>query len=447
MGQPLHFTISVPGSLRRRWAPGRAPPPRPGLRKGAVARYNVPPMNDATTTEQAYAIAAPDRAGPVPGHGEQIDVQTEEMLVNMGPQHPSTHGVLRVVLRTDGEMVLEAIPHIGYLHRCAEKIGENVAYFQYIPYTDRMDYLAGMNENWAYCRAVEALAGVELTRKAELIRIIICELNRIASHLVSFGTYGLDLGAFTPFLYAFREREYILDLFEMACGARLTYSYFTVGGSTHDLPEKFIERLEEFLDYFEPKVQEYHDLLTVNPIFIQRTANVGVIEPEVAKAFALTGPVIRGSGIPYDLRRNRPYSLYPEFDFEVCVGSGEQGTLGDCWDRYRVRMLEIGESVKILRQAIAMWSDMPPQGEQFRVNVGRNFKPEAGEVYVETENPRGVLGFFLESQGGPMAYRCKARAATFCNLSVIERIASGVLLADMPAIIGSIDVVMGQVDR
>ena len=400
-----------------------------------------------TTQEQAYAIATPDSAGPAPGNGEQVDVQTEEMLVNMGPQHPSTHGVLRVVLRTDGEMVLEAVPHIGYLHRCAEKIGENVAYFQYIPYTDRMDYLAGMNENWAYCRAVEELAGIELPRKAELIRIIIGELNRLASHLVSFGTYGLDIGAFTPFLYAFREREYVLDLFEMVCGARLTYSYFTVGGSTHDLPEGFIDKLTEFLDYFEPKLAEYNDLLTGNPIFIKRTADVGVIPPELANAYALTGPVIRGSGIPYDLRRDQPYSLYPEFDFDVCVGEGTMGTLGDCWDRYIVRMKELEETVKILRQAIAMWPDMPANGEEYRVKLGRNFKPDPGEVYVETENPRGVLGFYLESQGGPMAYRCKARAATFCNLSVLGELCNGVLLADVPAIIGSIDIVMGQVDR
>ena len=380
----------------------------------------------------------------------QVDVETEEMLVNMGPQHPSTHGVLRVVLRTDGEMVLEAVPHIGYLHRCAEKIGENVAYYQYIPYTDRMDYLAGMNENWAFCRAVEELAGIELPKRTECIRVIICELNRIASHLVSFGTYGLDLGAFTPFLYAFREREYILDLFEMVCGARLTYSYFTIGGSTHDLTDDFLEKLGEFLDYFEPKIVEYNNLLSYNQIFVKRTANVGVIPEEMAVRYALTGPVIRGSGVPYDLRRDRPYSLYPELEFEVVTGSGEVGTLGDCWDRYIVRMKEMVESVKIIRQAMGMipppCSDKGHEGN-YRVKLPRNFKPAEGEVYVETENPRGVLGFYVESQGGPMAYRCKARAATFCNLSVLTELCREVLLADVPAIVGSIDVVMGQVDR
>ena len=396
-----------------------------------------------TQTEQTYIIQQPESIGAAAG---QVDVKTEEMLVNMGPQHPSTHGVLRVVLRTDGEIVLEAVPHIGYLHRCAEKIGENVPYYQFIPYTDRMDYLAGMNENWAFCRATEMMAGIELPRRAEFIRIIIGELNRVASHLVSFGTYGLDIGAFTPFLYAFREREYILDLFEMVCGARLTYSYFTIGGSTHDLPDGYLEKVEEFLDYFEPKITEYNRLLSYNHIFVKRTANVGLISPELCSQYALTGPVIRGTGIAYDLRRDQPYSLYPELEFDVCVGQGEMGALGDCWDRYIVRMREMEESVKIIRQCIKM---IPANGKenQYRVKLPRNFKPGAGEVYLEMENPRGVLGFYLESQGGPMAYRCKVRAATFCNLSVLNEIARDCLLADVPAIIGSIDVVMGQVDR
>jgi NADH-quinone oxidoreductase subunit D len=408
-----------------------------------------------TTTEKSFVIEAPESASNVNVEGSaavnastQEDVRTEEMLVNMGPQHPSTHGVLRVVLRTDGEMVLDAVPHLGYLHRCAEKIGENVAYFQYIPYTDRMDYLAGMNENWAFCRAVETLADIELPRRAEFIRVLICELNRIASHLVSFGTYGLDIGAFTPFLYAFREREYILDLFEMVCGARLTYSYLTVGGTTHDLPNDFLDKTTEFLDYFEPKVKEYNDLLTHNHIFIKRTANVGVVSEDQAVKFALTGPVIRGSGIPYDIRRDQPHSVYSELDFDVCVGKGEVGTLGDCWDRYIVRMQEIEESCKIIRQCIKMMPDRTGDAKQdYRMKLARNFKPPAGEVYVETENPRGVMGFYLESQGGPMPYRCKARAATFCNLSITQELCQNVLLADVPAIIGSIDVVMGQVDR
>jgi NADH-quinone oxidoreductase subunit D len=405
-------------------------------------------MTDSSS-EQTYRIQRPDAAPEpgLPGAGD-MDVATEEMLVNMGPQHPSTHGVLRVVLRTDGEMVLEAVPHIGYLHRCAEKIGENLSYYQFIPYTDRMDYLAGMNENWAWCRAVEKLANIELPRRAEFIRVLVCELNRIASHLVSFGTYGLDLGAFTPFCYAFREREYILDLFEMVCGARLTYSYLTIGGSIHDLPQGYLEKVGEFLDYFEPKIKEYHDLLTYNHIFIKRTANVGVISKDLAVQYALTGPVLRGSGIAYDLRREQNHSVYPELDFDVIVGRGEVGTLGDCWDRYMVRMREMVECCKIIRQVLKM---IPPASDsgpgRYRVKLPRNFKPEPGEVYVETENPRGVLGFFLESRGGPIPYRAKARAATFCNLSVLHEVAHNCLLADVPAIVGSIDVVMGQVDR
>lgn len=381
---------------------------------------------------------------------ELEDVQTEEMLINMGPQHPATHGVLRIVLRTDGEVVLEAVPHLGYLHRCAEKIGENVSYVQYVPYTDRMDYVAGMNENWAFCRAVEKLGDIEVPRRAEFIRVIVGELQRIASHLVTFGTYGMDIGAFTPFLYAFREREYILDLFEMVCGARLTYSFFTIGGVTHDLPTGYLDKVDEFLDYFEPKIKEYNDLLSYNQIFIKRTANVGILTPEMAIDYACTGPIIRGSGLNYDLRRDKPYSVYPELDFEVCVGSGEQGTLGDSWDRYIVRMREMEQSCRIVRQCIKMIpeaSDNPETGGRHRAKIPRNFKPAAGEVYVETENPRGVLGFYVESQGGTLPYRVKARAGTFCNLSALGALCHNVLIADMPAIIGSIDIVMGQVDR
>lgn len=376
------------------------------------------------------------------GMDDDIDVQSEEMLVNMGPQHPSTHGVLRLVLRTDGEMVLEAVPHIGYLHRCKEKIAENLAYYQYIGYTDRLDYLAAMNNNHAWAMAVEKLADVEVPARAEYIRVIAAELNRIASHLVSFGTYGLDMGAFTPFLYAFREREYILDLFEQLCGARLTLSYINVGGVTHDLPPGFIEKMVEFLDYFEPKIDEYNDLLSYNHIFAKRTGNVGVISKELAVTYALSGPVIRGSGIPFDLRRDRPYSIYPKLDFDVCVGTGKMGKLGDCWDRYWVRMAEMKQCVKILRQCARQLPDGP-----FRVKLPRAMKVPAGEVYCEYENPRGHLGFYIESQGGPIPYRVKIRGACFVNLAVTGDLCQNVLLADVPAIVGSIDVVMGEVDR
>jgi NADH-quinone oxidoreductase subunit D len=373
---------------------------------------------------------------------ETIDVQSEEMLVNMGPQHPSTHGVLRIVLRTDGEMVLEAVPHLGYLHRCKEKIAENLAYYQYIGYTDRLDYLAAMNNNHAWSMAVEKLANIEVPQRAEYIRVLASELNRIASHLVSFGAYGLDMGAFTPFLYAFREREYILDLFEQLCGARLTLSYVNIGGVTWDLPPLFLEKLTEFLDYFEPKIDEYNDLLSYNHIFIKRTGKVGVISKDLAITYALSGPVIRGSGIPFDLRKDRPYSIYDRLEFDVCVGDGSRGTLGDCWDRYWVKMAEMKQSVRILRQCIAQMPD-----GAFRAKLPRAMKVPPGEVYAEYENPRGHLGFFIESQGGVIPYRVKIRGPSFVNLAVTGALCKNVLLADVPAIVGSIDIVMGEVDR
>lgn len=372
------------------------------------------------------------------------DVATEEMLVNMGPQHPATHGVLRVVLRTDGEMVLEAVPHIGYLHRCAEKIGENVAPYQFIPYTDRMDYLAGMNNNLAYALAVEKLTGLEVPARAKYIRVVFAELNRIASHLVSMGAYGLDMGAFTPFLYAFRERERILDMFESACGARLTYSYITTGGVTDDVPEKFVDVCSEFLDYFEPKIKEYNDLLSFNQIFIKRTGNVGVISAKDAIAWGLSGPVLRGSGVRWDMRKVQPIAGYDEFEFDVPIGDGRMGTLGDCWDRYFVRILEMEQSVRILRQALAKLAGTP--GEH-RHKAGKTVKLPADHTYLEIECPRGQMGFFVQGDGGAIPYRVKARAACFCNLSVLSHVARNCLLADVPAIIGSIDVVMGEVDR
>jgi NADH-quinone oxidoreductase subunit D len=383
----------------------------------------------------AYGLAP----GPV---DDDLDIESEEMLINMGPQHPSTHGVLRIVLRTDGETVLEATPHLGFLHRCKEKIGENLPYIQYIGYTDRLDYLAAMNNNHAWSMSVEKLAGIVVPIRAEYIRVLAAELNRIASHLVSFGAYGLDMGAFTPFLYAFRDREYILDLFEQLCGARLTLSYINIGGVTWDLPPHFLAKVNEFLDYFEPKIDEYDKLLSTNHIFIKRTANIGVVSKELAIGYALSGPMIRGSGIPLDLRKDRPYSIYDKMDFNVCVGTGAHGTLGDCWDRYFVKMLEMRESIRIVRQCIAQMPAGP-----FRAKLPRAMKVPPGEVYSEYENPRGHLGFYIESQGGVIPYRVKIRGPSFVNLAVTHELAKNVLLGDVPAIIGSIDIVMGEVDR
>lgn len=378
---------------------------------------------------------------------QQEDLPTEEMLVNMGPQHPATHGVLRVVLRTDGEMVLESVPHIGYLHRCAEKIGETVQPYQYVPYTDRMDYLAGMNNNLAFALAVEKLSGLEaeITARSRYIRVIFAELNRIASHLVAIGTYGLDLGAFTPFLYCFREREYILDLFENTCGARLTYSYITVGGVTDDVPENFIDVCSEFLDYFEPKIDEYNNLLSYNHIFVKRTGNVGVITAADAIEYGLSGPVLRGSGVNFDLRKAKPYCGYEEFDFDIPVGDGRKGTVGDCWDRYFVRMCEMEQSVKIIRQALEKLRGT--EGQETLHKKGKTLKLPDDEIYFEIENPRGQLGFFVKGDGGAIPARVKARGPSFCNLCITEKVGRNVLLGDMAAIIGSIDVVMGEVDR
>jgi len=381
--------------------------------------------------------------GLAPGDADQdLDAESEEMLVNMGPQHPSTHGVLRIVLRTDGETVLQATPHLGFLHRCKEKIGENLPYIQFIGYTDRLDYLSAMNNNHAWSMSVEKLAGITVPIRAEYIRVLAAELNRIASHLVSFGAYGLDMGAFTPFLYAFREREYVLDLFEQLCGARLTLSYINIGGVTWDLPPNFLAKVKEFLDYFEPKIDEYNRLLSENHIFIKRTANVGVVSKELAIGHALSGPMIRGSGIPLDLRKDRPYSIYDRLDFDVCVGTGAHGTPGDCWDRYHVKMLELKQSVRLVRQCIQQMPEGP-----FRAKLPRAIKIPPGEVYAEFENPRGHLGFYIESQGGVIPYRVKIRGPSFVNLAVTGDLCRNVLLGDVPAIIGSIDIVMGEVDR
>ncbi len=384
----------------------------------------------------------------------EFDVRTDEMLVSMGPQHPSTHGVLRLVLKTDGEIVSEVAPHVGYLHRCAEKIGENVTTIQYIPYTDRMDYLAAMNMNLGYSLAVEKLCGMKIPEKAQVIRVLIAELNRIASHLVAMGTYGLDLGSFSPFLYAFREREMILDLFEEVCGARLTYSYITIGGAHDDLPEGWLGRLKEFLDYFEPRIQEYHTLLTHNHIFIKRTANIGVLSKAQALAFGCTGPMLRGSldrrnqDHAWDLRKIEPYCGYETYDFEVPIPpfdhAPREAVIGDCWHRYYVRMLEVVNSMKIIRQAIDRYGSA---SGSHRVELPKHLHP--GEAYLETECPRGQMGFYVVGRNTKeqVPLRVRARSSCMANLSVCHELCRNCLIADVPAIVGSIDIVMGEIDR
>ena len=380
----------------------------------------------------------------------QADLCTEELLINMGPQHPATHGVLRLVLHTDGEMVLGAYPHIGYLHRCAEKIGENLQPYQYVPYTDRLDYCAAINQNHAFALAVEKLAGIEVPARARAIRVLFAELNRIASHLISLGCYGLDMGAFTPFMYCFREREMILDMFEATCGARLTYSYITVGGVTHDLPGGFVERAREFCDYFEPKVDDYNGLLSYNHIFVKRTSNVGVVPAETALAYGMTGPCLRASGVRWDLRKATPYDGYEQYDFEVPIGQpgGAAGVpwgvvVGDSWCRYFVRVLEMLQSVRIIRQVL----DTLPDGDVIAKKT-KNIKLPAGEeVYVESEAARGQLGFYVQGDGSAIPSRVKVRSPSFSNLCVVPEVCRNHLVGDMPAIVGSIDMVMGEVDR
>jgi NADH-quinone oxidoreductase subunit D len=375
-----------------------------------------------------------------------VDIRTPDLEINFGPQHPATHGVMRVLMRTDGELVTGAQPHLGYLHRCAEKIGENVEWLQYLPYTDRYDYLASMNNNLGYSLAVEALLGVEIPRRATLIRIICAELNRIGSHLVAFGTYGLDIGAFTPFLYCFREREWMMALFEKICGARLTYSYIRIGGVFNDAPPGWFEEVARFCDVFEQKWPEYVDLLLVNQIYVKRTANVGVISREMALDFGLTGTMVRGSGIDWDLRRDMPYMCYGEIwrdgAFKIPVAKGEMGALGDCWDRSWVRVMEMMESIKIVRWCLDHMVDGPVIGE-----LPKTLKVPAGEAYVGIENPRGELGHYVVSDGGKVSVRTRVRGPSFCNLAVLEDILPGSLVGDAVAIIGSTDIVVGETDR
>ncbi len=384
----------------------------------------------------------------------EFDVRTDEMLVNMGPQHPSTHGVLRLVLRTDGEIISEVQPHLGYLHRSAEKIGENVTPIQFIPYTDRMDYLAGMNMNLGYSLAIEKLCGLKIPEKAQVIRVIISELNRIASHLVGMGAYGLDLGSFSPFLYAFREREHILDLFEDVCGARLTYSYLTIGGAHDDLPAGFLERITRFLTYFKPRIPEYHALLTNNHIFVKRTAAIGILSKKMALQHGCTGPMLRASldrtlGDPdWDLRKVEPYSGYENYQFEIPVPPFPEApaaaVIGDCWHRFYVRMREVVESVKIVEQAVERYRSA---SGSHRVEPPRTLSP--GECYVETECPRGQMGFYVVGRPAKdsVPLRVRARSSCFSNLCVANDLCRGCLIADVPAIIGSIDIVMGEIDR
>lgn len=411
-----------------------------------MSQPNTSAESQAGDHRPTITVSKDSRALPDGQREFMLDVRTSDMEINMGPQHPATHGVMRILIRCDGELVTGAQPHLGYLHRCAEKIGENVEWLQYLPYTDRYDYLAAMNNNLGYSMAVEALMGIEIPRRAEMLRVICAELNRVGSHLVAFGTYGLDLGAFTPFLYMFREREWMMSLFEKICGARLTYSYLRIGGVFNDAPPGWLGEVERFCDTFEVKWQEYVDLLLHNHIFVGRTANIGVCNEAMALEFGLTGPILRGAGNDFDLRKDMPYSLYGEAwkdgAYKIPVGTGEKGTPGDCWDRTYVRVQEMYESIQIVR-----WCLQNIESGPIIADIPKVLRIPPGEAYVGIENPRGELGHYVVSDGGKIAVRCRVRGPSFVNVQVLEELMPNTLLADSVAIIGSVDVVIGETDR
>jgi len=338
------------------------------------------------------------------------------------------------------------------LHRCFEKHAESLPYNQILPYVDRMDYIAAMNSEHAFAMGVERMLGIEkdIPKRVEYIRVLVAELNRLASHFVALGTYAIDIGAFTPFLWMMRDREHILRLLEWTCGARMLYNYIWIGGLFYDIPIGFEERCKEFVDYLIPKLKETEQLVIENKIFTQRTANVGILPMEVAINYGVTGPMLRASGLKYDLRRVDGYSVYPELEFDVPIGKGEMGTLGDCWDRTWVRMQECYESIKIIHQCIEKLQKEHKRDVDFdpQAIVPKKIRPQATDFYIRAENPKGELGFFFRADGkSDIPFRCKARSASFCNLSVLSALSKGVMLADLIAIVGSLDLVLGEVDR
>jgi NADH-quinone oxidoreductase subunit D len=387
----------------------------------------------------------------------------ETMVLNMGPQHPSTHGVLRVLLELEGETVISARPDIGYLHTGIEKTCEAKTYSQAITLTDRIDYLAPLSNNLAYCLAVEKLLGLVVPKRAQYIRVLLTELTRIGSHLVWLGTHAIDLGAMSMFLYCFREREEILKIFEFVSGQRMMTSYFRIGGLALEPPPGWLDRVERFLEMFPARIQEYEDLLTQNRIWLARTQGVGVISAEDAIAWGVSGPSLRGSGVAYDLRKMFPYSSYDEFDFDICTQAA-----GDCYARYLVRVAEMRESLKIVRQAMAKIPAegpirteapgiVPPSREEMKTSIEgliyhfkiftEGFAPPPGEVQVAIESPRGELAVYVASDGTPKPWRVKFRAPSFVNLQALPKLCEGRLIADVVACIGTLDIVLGEIDR
>ena len=369
---------------------------------------------------------------------EYVDLDSQPFILNMGPHHPSTHGVFRMRVLFDGEVVVHVEPVLGYLHRGVEKLAEARTYTQIIPLTDRLDYLGSMTDNHGYVMAVEKLAGITVPERAEYIRVIMDELMRIASHLMGIGFLLNDLGAyFTPLMYVFREREKILDLFDMVCGQRLTYNYMRIGGVSQDLPEEFLPAVKKFVAEMPDYIDEYERLLSGNEVLLARTKGVGILSYEMAINSSAAGPVLRASGVEWDLRKKAPYSIYDRFEFDVPVGE-----CGDMYDRYWVKIAEMRQSLRILEQALTQL----PEGD-IQAKVSRLFRPTAGEVYGYVEGPKGELGYYIVSDGSIAPYRMHIRPPTLINLTALDEMARGWKLADLVAIFGSIDICLGEVDR
>jgi len=361
----------------------------------------------------------------------------ELLTVNMGPQHPSTHGVLYLELTIDGEIVVNCKPHLGYLHRSMEKIAENRTYIQFIPFTDRLDYLASMNNNLGFCLTVEKLLNIPVTPRAQYLRVIIAELNRVASHLVAIGTFAQDLGAYaTALFYTFSDREKIVELFDNICGSRLTYNYMRIGGVSGDIPAGTEQIIKDFIAYERKQLKEYNELLTYNVIFLARSKKIGILSKEKALNYGVSGPILRASGVKWDIRKEEPYLVYDKFDFDVPTGG-----VGDSWDRYKIKLDEIEQSLRIIEQAIGAIPEGNPVSKVNRVFRG------TGETYMRTENPRGELGFYLVAEGGFNPYRCKIRSPSFSNLSVLSELIKGLNISDAVCVLGSLDIVMGEIDR
>lgn len=375
---------------------------------------------------------------------EFVNAHDDEMVLNMGPHHPSTHGVLRFILHTDGEVLRRAVPDIGYLHRSIEKIGERCTYEGFMPYTDRVDYLAAMFANEVWASACEKLMDVQVPKRAQWLRVISCELNRIASHMIGLGAMAMDVGALTPFPYALREREYINDFIEELCGARLTYNYHRIGGVSFDLPQGWRDKVLFWVDHFLPTMDEFDRLITWNEIYVKRLANVCPIPGDEAIQYGLVGPNLRASGVKWDLRKDDAYSVYPELDFAIPVGTGAVGTVGDCWDRFWVRVEECKESAKILRQALDKIQEHPEGDVQG--TLPKKMRP-AGEAYARVESARGDMGCYVVGGGHDECHRARFRTGSFNAMSIIEDKSHGIMIADLVALIASLDVVAPEIDR